>query len=135
MATNRIDEKYNYCRIKFQIQDAGNYSSNHADSHELVWGQFVAVSEGQANHKVIARSNAFPLPNAIEEQPFPDFQNVEHSNVLDNFIESLETDGWELSRPFNSDLWWEKRLRRPQRVAESLHALRQRLVTAFTHYG
>ena len=134
MKTNVVERKYDYCRIKYQAQDMMGNDQNHANPHRLIWGQFIAVAEGATNRPVVARSERFSLSNTIGEQPYPDFQNIDHSNLLDDFIEALEEKGWELSRPYNSDLWWEKRLRRPKSMAASAYTIQQRLVHAFAHY-
>ena len=123
-----IVEAYEYCQIKYQIQDG---RSDRADG--LVWGQFIAVVEGAAYPKVVAHSATFPLTNSIRGQFFPDVQNAGHRTILDIFVDTLSIDGWELSQPDHSDLWWGKRLRRPKSMTNP-HLLRQRLVTAFAHY-
>lgn len=130
VSINAVEERYDYCRIKYQVQDAG-YDPSHAEPHKLIWGQFMAVFEGSTDSYVVARSERFPLSNIIGGQPYPDSQNMGHSNMLDIFIERLENDGWELARPYNSDLWWEKRLRRPHMPKKQRQTLKERLTAAF----
>ena len=133
LSINVIEENYDYCRIEYQAQNVSD-EPTHTNKQETVWGQFIALPEGATDRPIVACSECFPLVNVMGGYPYPNAQNVDHNNILDLFIDTLQQEGWELNRPDNSGWWWEKRLRRPKPVTKSLHSLRQRLVTAFAHY-
>lgn len=115
---SKVTENYDYCQIEYQVIDDGRDPGR--GGHKLMWFQFQAHADGPNGDYVADRAEKMPLANMMGAAAYtPQSNNVGHTSTLQNFLEQLQKDGWELL-PNRSGEWWQRQLRRPSQDRPSL---------------
>ena len=119
-------ENWDYCQIDYQVIDDGRDPGR--GGHKLMWFQFRARADGPNGTFIAGRAEKVPLANMMGADAYaPQKNNVGHTNTLQNFLQQLQKEGWELLPGTGGD-WWVRRLRRPSRAKQSL---RQKIANLF----
>lgn len=105
---NTNQQVWESCTIESQVLDDGREPGQ--GGQKLMWLQFRARLDGRK--KIISRSEKIPLENMVGANSYgAQKSNVGHQNTLNNFLQKLQADGWELQPLAGAD-WWQRRLRR-----------------------
>lgn len=100
-------KNWTYCQINFQILDDGRGFGRVGLGNRLMWIRFIA----QSGNKTIQTSKKLPIPTIGKAPLAPQKGNIGQEQILQDLIESLKRDHWEVVKAGQAD-WWQVRLRK-----------------------
>ncbi|MFK7802845.1 MAG: hypothetical protein AB8G95_14510 [Anaerolineae bacterium] len=107
------NNEWEYCQIRFQIIDDGREATRGSGlGTRLMWIQFVAEANEFGKIYIAGKSERLPMPNNSRAGLTPQKGNSGQQNILNELVQTLKHDGWELL-PSNNGEWWGRNFRRP----------------------
>jgi hypothetical protein len=107
------EESWDYCTIQLKIMNDGRDPSY--TGQKLMWLHFSAQADGQNGRYLAGESTKIPVMDMVGATYAPDKNNLGHINILDNLLQKLAREGWEIQSSKGTD-WWERKLKRPSHL-------------------